>query len=55
MRCPHLAKDIIYNCTSEEVYEAPGVPRLRKYCKSEAYITCPRFIAAAAPYQPCCK
>jgi hypothetical protein len=47
MRCPHLAKDVIYNCTSGELSEAPGGRCLRKYCKSELYLACPRFVAAA--------
>jgi hypothetical protein len=46
MRCPHLTKDIIYSCDSEESSRAPGGPCLRKYCKSEAHLACPRFIAA---------
>jgi hypothetical protein len=46
MRCPHLTKDIIYNCDSEDSSRAPGGPCLKKYCKTEAYHSCPRFKAA---------
>jgi hypothetical protein len=48
MRCPHLEKDIIYNCTAGDMQSPPGGPCVRKYCKSEAYLKCPHFVVVSA-------